>query len=281
MQHRAIQDYDIPQRRLMHRTTMGGVTARMADLYRAFAQLMAMRRARRAYCRWTAIAAATLMACLSALATHAADLASPQCADPGATKAPCVRIVFDGDSIAAGQGASDTGKPDRQFLAALNVPARISNVAVGGRPVQDCLRLFGAGVAPLFAPDAAANIIVFHAGDNDIRIGKTAAETYSAFGQYIAAAHSQGWKIVVSTEMQRVDFAPPQRAELAEYNRLLLANSVGADAVVDINADSRFADLSRRTDPAIFNADRIHPSDGGYAALASLLAPTVRPLLKQ
>jgi len=25
VQHRAIQDYDLPQRRLMHRTTMGGV----------------------------------------------------------------------------------------------------------------------------------------------------------------------------------------------------------------------------------------------------------------
>jgi alpha-ketoglutarate-dependent taurine dioxygenase len=24
VQHRAIQDYDMPQRRLMHRTTMGG-----------------------------------------------------------------------------------------------------------------------------------------------------------------------------------------------------------------------------------------------------------------
>jgi hypothetical protein len=24
VQHRAIQDYDLPQRRLMHRTTMGG-----------------------------------------------------------------------------------------------------------------------------------------------------------------------------------------------------------------------------------------------------------------
>ncbi len=28
VQHRAIQDYDLPLRRLMHRTTMGGTTPR-------------------------------------------------------------------------------------------------------------------------------------------------------------------------------------------------------------------------------------------------------------
>jgi len=55
----------------------------------------------------------------------------------------------------------------------------------------------------------------------------------------------------------------------------------GADAVVDLDAEPRMADLSYRVDPEVFTTDRIHPSDGGYALLAGLLAPAVRRVAGQ
>lgn len=207
------------------------------------------------------------------------DLASAECHDPGQRATPCPIIVFDGDSISVGMGSSPAASLDRQFLGALKLPARIRNVAAGGRPVHECVRLFATAVAPLFVPGAATDLIMFHAGDNDIAQHKSADETYAAFGRYVAEAHAQGWKVLVSTELQRVDFRPEQQAELAAYNKLVLANSGGADAVVDVDSDSRFADLSRRTDPEVFSKDRVHPSDGGYAVLARLLATAARPLL--
>jgi lysophospholipase L1-like esterase len=185
--------------------------------------------------------------------------------------ASCGVIVFDGDSISAGVGASPGQTLDKHFARELNVPARVTNVAVGGRPATECARLFSGLVSPLFQPRARFNLIVFHAGDNDIAQGKSADEAYRAFRQYVAAAHAQGWKIIVSTEFQRVDFSPSRQAELSSYNKQLLANAAGADAVIDFNMEPAFADLARREDPALFTKDRIHPSDGGYALLAQML----------
>lgn len=195
----------------------------------------------------------------------------------GPLSAGCGVIVFDGDSISAGIA----GSSDKKFIEILNRPARIHNVAAGGRPASECLRRFADSVAPLFEPTAMFNLIVFHAGDNDIAQGKSAAETYGAFKQYVAAAHAQGWKVVVSTELQRVDWSVGPQGELAAYNAQLLSNTAGADAVVDLAAEARLADLSRRTDFSLFSEDRIHPSEDGYAILAQLLAAGARSVLPQ
>ena len=197
-------------------------------------------------------------------------------AEPGCASAACINLVLDGDSISAGVGASPGHTADRQMAAALGEAVRLQNVAAGGRPVSECLQLYPVLVAPLFVPAAGSNVIVFHAGDNDIARGRNAAQTYAAFTAYVAAAHQQGWKIVVSTELRRPDFPPPQEAELESYNDRLRRNDAGADAVVDLDAEPRMADLSYRADPEVFTPDRIHPSDGGYAVLAGLLAPAVR-----
>jgi lysophospholipase L1-like esterase len=149
-------------------------------------------------------------------------------------------------------------------------------LAVGGRPVSECLHLYPQGVAVLRDPASARNVIVFHGGDNDIRLGGDAAGAYAAFTDYVSLAHRDGWKVVVSTELRRFDFTPEKERELEDYNRRLRANAAHADAVVDLDTDARLAEPSYRTDPALFTGDRVHPNDGGYAVLARLLAPAVK-----
>jgi lysophospholipase L1-like esterase len=200
------------------------------------------------------------------------DASSAACSQSGPLPANCGNIVFDGDSISAGAGSSGGQGLDKQFMQELHVRARVANVAVGGRPVSDCLRAYGSLVMPLFAPTARFNLIVFHAGDNDIAQGRDAAETYEAFARYVADAHAQGWKIIVSTELQRLKFPPAKQAALTEYNERLLANAAGTDAVVNLDSDPRMTDPAARGDPALFTGDGVHPSNGGYAILARMLA---------
>jgi lysophospholipase L1-like esterase len=188
----------------------------------------------------------------------------------------CVNLVFDGDSISAGAGASPGHGLDSQVMAALGDDVRLHNVAVGGRPVSECQRLYEQLVAPLFAAATPHNVIAFHAGDNDIAQGRSADQTYEVFTAYVTAAHRQGWKVVVSTELRHVDFSKLMETKLEDYNNLLRRNQAGADAVVDLDVDPRLREFSYRTDPALFSKDEIHPSDGGYAILAGLLAPQVR-----
>jgi lysophospholipase L1-like esterase len=190
--------------------------------------------------------------------------------------ADCANLVFDGDSISAGWGASPGHGLDVRVAAELGDAVRLRNVAVGGRPVSECLRLYRKLVAPLFVSKGRANVIVFHAGDNDIAQGRSAAQTYAAFTDYVAAAHQQGWKVVVSTELRRLDFSLEKAAELAAYNDRLRTNTAGADAVVDFDANPQMVDPAQRSDPALFSRDGIHPGNGGCSLLAGMLAPAVK-----
>jgi lysophospholipase L1-like esterase len=188
-------------------------------------------------------------------------------------------IVFDGDSISAGAGAPPGHGPDVQLAEALGGHVIIHDVAVGGRPVFQCVGLYDRTVAPRYQRADPDNVIVFHAGDNDIAAGRTAQQTYAAFTEYTARAHRQGWKVVVSTEMRHPFFTPPQEQQLELYNQMLRHNDAGADAVVDLNADPRFSDLKHRTDVALFAPDRLHPSERGYGILVAMLTPAVRAVL--
>lgn len=204
---------------------------------------------------------------------------SPECLGHRTLPRPCNVIVFDGDSVSAGARATPGNGLDIQFMHALGSPARLYNFAVAGRPVIDCLARFDQGVVPLKDPQARLNLIVFHAGDNDIAMRRSAAQTYQAFTSYVALAHAQGWKVEVSLELPRPDFQPAQEAELEAYNRYLLANKAGADVVVNPNADRRFGDLKDRDGSPLFSFDKIHPNDAGYAILGQWLAAAARPLL--
>jgi lysophospholipase L1-like esterase len=196
--------------------------------------------------------------------------------EPVCASADCVNLVFDGDSISAGAGSTQGHGLDAQVAQALGTAVRLNNVAVGGRPVSDCLRLYPKLVAPLFSPASHHNVIVFHAGDNDIAQGRDAAQTYAAFTAYVAAAHQQGWKVVVSTELRSPHFPPPKEAQLRQYNDSLRQNQAGADAVVDFDTDTRLTTMSNRFDPSMFKPDGLHPTDAGYAILTQLLAPAVK-----
>jgi lysophospholipase L1-like esterase len=196
--------------------------------------------------------------------------------EPVCVSADCVNLVFDGDSISAGTGSTPGHGLDVQVSDTLGSDVRLSNVAVGGRPVSDCLRLYPRLVAPLFNPVSHHNVIVFHAGDNDIGQGRDAAQTYAAFTAYVSMAHQQGWKIVVSTELRSPHLLPPQEAQLEQYNDSLRQNHAGADAVVDFDTDPRMTTMSNRLDPLIFRPDGLHPADAGYAILTQMLAPTVK-----
>lgn len=204
-----------------------------------------------------------------------AALRSGDAAELGCSSARCINLVFDGDSISAGVGASRDHAADRLVARAVG-RVRVYNVAVSGRPMSECVHLYGMRVAPLFVPGGPPNVIVLHAGDNDIASGRTGAQTYAAFTAYVAAAHRQGWKVVISTELKRPDFSPQNEAELEGYNDRVRGNKAGADAVVDLDTEPKFADPAFRTDPAVFSKDKIHPSDGGYAVLADMLTPAVK-----
>ena len=140
-------------------------------------------------------------------------------------------LVFDGDSISLGVGASQGHTLSDQVLPLLpsNVISHVT--AAGGRPVKDCLDLFKISIEPLYDPDAVRNIIFFHAGDNDIAHGRGAHETYALIKSYVARAHYQGWLVVGSTKLQRYDWPESFRSIVLSLNELILANTAKTDGI--------------------------------------------------
>jgi lysophospholipase L1-like esterase len=194
--------------------------------------------------------------------------------------APTGLLVFDGDSVAAGMGATPGFKLEDGVKARLGWAGRVVNFGQPGLPLALCLGRYPDTVGALATSPAVNRILVIHAGDNDISQGSTASQTYDAFTRYVALAHRDGWIVVASTELARPTFSAAQQAELSSYNRLILENGAGADAVADFEGEPGFHDLGNRASPAYFAPDQVHPSDAGYAILARLIADAVTPLLR-
>jgi lysophospholipase L1-like esterase len=201
-------------------------------------------------------------------------LASGAQAAPCAPGARCGNIVFDGDSISAGAGAQ-IAKPDQLMAMLLPMPVTAGDVAVGGRPVRICLEMFDSTVAPRHVADAPFDVIVFHAGDNDVAQRDSAETIYRNFTAYVQRAHRDGWVVVVSTELPRMTFNAAQEHELEAYNRLLVENHAGADAVVNIAADHELNDPAMRRGSAFYSHDLTHPNDAGYERLNLMLIKAV------
>lgn len=192
---------------------------------------------------------------------------------------PAAVLVFDGDSISVGMGASPGRTLADQVVPLLPPGVAIQVVGAGGRPVKDCLARFDGDVRPLFDARAGHNVIFFHAGDNDVTQGSTGRQAYAALVAYVARAHGQGWTVVVSTEMQRFDLPRALRAEIDTYNALALANAAGADGVADFGGDATMGGVANRRNPTYYTMDGVHPADAGYAILAGLAAKALLPCL--
>lgn len=185
-----------------------------------------------------------------------------------------INLVFDGDSIALGLGGAPGKGLAEQTAEWLGLSATPKVVARSGSPVAERLRLYTLNVAPLIGK-GKRNVLVFHGGDNDIILGASALSTYAALTEYVRHARVQGWKIIVSTELQRFDFPEEWGRELSALNDLIRANSAGADFVADYGADPLMGGPEHRHDPIYYTPDGVHPTSAGYKILARLTAAAV------
>lgn len=181
-------------------------------------------------------------------------------------------LVFDGDSISLGVGATHGYTLADQVKHLLHADIAFYVTAVGGRTVKECLRLFDSEVQQIFKPSAFNNVIFFSAGDNDIAWGNNGRDTYNLIKEYIAYAHDQGWHVVVSTKLQRYDWPETARAELNLLNSLVLANSAGADGIADFQGNLIMGSETGRMNHTNYTTDGVHPANAGYTILAEIAA---------
>lgn len=194
---------------------------------------------------------------------------------------PALRMVWLGDSTAAGAGASSAdGAVPRRVARALGRPVDLTVLAVSGDRVSDVVDDQVGALAAL-RPD----VVLVSIGANDV-VHLTSNDAYRDTYRDLVGAVPYGARLVllgVPDMGAPPRFAQPLRAVVGWRGRQLdritreVADEVGA-LYVDIAGETgpaMRADTGRR-----FAADRYHPSDDGYAlwadAVVEVLAGEVR-----
>lgn len=206
------------------------------------------------------------------------------------------QVVLVGDSILAGLASNQNiGNFDvvTSALPLLSRPIAIWNM---GNPSQ--LLTGGVGLdtnkaAYEFAIVDTAQftgkrVLTIQIGTNDLGTnGATAgygATLYSAMTSYIASARAAGFThIILCTLLPRADTNwTPQTTqrwiEMQSYNSLVLANSAGADAILDLTAVAGMGTFTDANNAAAYQ-DKLHPTAAGHQLLAPAYAAAINAVL--
>jgi len=188
-------------------------------------------------------------------------------------------IVFDGDSITAGNGSTDGQTYPHQATMGLDARFRVFNVGIGG---QSATQMFTTDTdVDALLPSSGIGISCGFAGTNDLANGATAAAVYATLVNYFTERRAAGWDRTVAftlTPRSASGINANFETRRLELNALLRANwPTFADALVDVAAHPVMGVPGADQDPALY-ADGTHPTNYGYSLIASLVLPALASL---
>lgn len=188
-----------------------------------------------------------------------------------------LRVICDGNSLTAGQGASGPAFYYPAQLAALLGAEQLltSNIGVGAAQTSGRIAAFAAEAFPL-CESYSTMVAIPWEFTNTIYYGADAATTIDQALAWIGQYRAAGNLIVLVDIIARSSFTPGQRAIASDVNAYFAGHwREFADAFVP--ASLVFSDYSG----PLYSVDGIHLNDLGYARLAELNAVAVRAVLNQ
>lgn len=191
-----------------------------------------------------------------------------------------LRLVMLGDSGSAGLGATSPETTPGAILAA-------GLSAAANRPVRYlCMAEIGAESGDLAAQVERAllvspNAAVIMIGANDVTHRVRPSESVRFLSEAVSRLCASGTVVVVGTCPDLGSVAPIQ-PPLRWVARRLSRQLAAAQSVATVEAGGRAVSLGALLGPEfaarpgeMFAADRFHPSDSGYAAVAEALLPSL------
>ena len=195
-----------------------------------------------------------------------------------------LRLALLGDSLAHGTGAARPSEALAPRLAAALSAAGVVAVdrvfAVPGARSADLADQVARAAS--WRPDLAVVVI----GANDLVQQVSVASAAEQLGRAVAALRARGADVlvVVAPDLSVLAAVPATGRGFVRAASTLLREAQ-VDAVV--TAGGRVVDLAPQlssafaADPALFSADRFHPSSAGYALIADALGPVVEEAARE
>jgi len=148
---------------------------------------------------------------------------------------------------------------------------RTINRGFGGSELGDVVRLADRVVVP-YRP----RLIVLYAGDNDLAAGKTPAQVFGAFRQFMDVVH----RSLPGTPVAFVAIKPSLAREallpqIRETNRSVAEYARGDSTVRYVDVYTPMLDSTGRPRAELFQPDGLHMTPTGYALWRGLLTPLV------
>ncbi|MEU8661784.1 SGNH/GDSL hydrolase family protein [Actinoplanes philippinensis] len=184
-----------------------------------------------------------------------------------------------GDSIAYGQGAARPADTlGARLTAVLTRDGHAVDLRVHAVPGADSR---GLAAQTARAATGAPGLALIVIGANDLTHLVPPREAGTLLGDAVRRLRHAGAQVVVAPapDLSVVPWVPPQMRMLVSAGSRAMRQEQTRAATA---AGARIADVDAVTsvafaaDPALFSADRFHPSSAGYAVIADALAPAIR-----
>lgn len=190
---------------------------------------------------------------------------------------PPIRLAILGDSSAAGYGAAFARDTPGALLAlgiseAARRPVRVHSVAVIGAESKDL-------AAQVDHLDRRSDLAVIMIGANDVTERTKPATAVAFLEQAVRRLRAAGMEVLVGTCPDLGVIGPiaqPLRAYVGHASRRMAR----AQTVAVVQAGGRTVSLGDllgpmfQGNPALFSADRFHPSGAGYRAASDAMLPS-------
>lgn len=180
------------------------------------------------------------------------------------------QVVFDGNSLTAGNGAADaipggfpyptiTGLTGDWAGTNHGIPSITTTTMISNAPTQ---------VDPLYGAALGKNILVFWEVTNELYNGLSAAAAYANAVTYVTARQAAGWKVVALTVLPRSNAGTPggfeaNRQTVNTSMRTTMLTDCPGVVIADVGGDATIGPFGA-SDNATYYADKVHLTQTGY-----------------
>jgi len=190
-----------------------------------------------------------------------------------------VQLICDGNSLTS--GSHSTAGNDYPSVLFGNYPSswRTGNYGVSGQTLDDMVT--NSYLLPVKL-GALKGVLICWGGHNDFAAGVSVDSILQLTATYCAARQAEGWTVIVVTQLPSTYAGQPVGLEAMRtaYNDSLRANyPLWADAIIEIDQDSRIGDAGDQDDTNYYYTDKIHLIDAGYAIVADSAQAEVDSLI--